>query len=66
MPDEILTLPEIAKLLKIVEKTVCTMAQKSELPGFQSARPGRFKRADIDAWIEQQKAAAQANEEIDG
>ena len=29
MPDEILTLPEVAQLLKVAEKTVYTMAQKS-------------------------------------
>ena len=27
MPDEILTLPEVAQLLKVGEKTVYTMAQ---------------------------------------
>jgi excisionase family DNA binding protein len=35
MPDEILTLPEVAKLLKVAEKTVYTMAQKSQLPVFK-------------------------------
>jgi hypothetical protein len=29
MRDEILTLPEVAQLLKVAEKTVYTMAQKS-------------------------------------
>jgi len=58
MPDEILTLPEVAKLLKVAEKTVYTMAQKNELPAFKVRGQWRFKRTDIDAWIEQQKAAA--------
>jgi predicted DNA-binding transcriptional regulator AlpA len=30
MPDEILTLPEVAQLLKVAEKTVYTMAQRAE------------------------------------
>ena len=34
MPDEILTLPEVATLLKVAEKTVYTMAQKAQLPAF--------------------------------
>jgi len=34
MPDEILTLPEVALLIKVAEKTVYTMAQKSQLPAF--------------------------------
>ena len=49
MKDPILTLPGVAVLLKIAEKTVYTMAQKDQIPAF------------IDAWIDAQKAAAKAN-----
>jgi excisionase family DNA binding protein len=58
MPDEILTLPEVAKLLKVAEKTVYTMAQKGELPAFKVRGQWRFKRTDLDQWIEQQKVAS--------
>jgi excisionase family DNA binding protein len=58
MPDEILTLPEVAQLLKVAEKTVYTMAQKSQLPAFKVRGQWRFKRVDIDRWIEQQKKAS--------
>src|SRR5690606_1864563 len=47
MTDEILTLPEVAKLLKVAEKTVYTMAQKHDRPGFKVGGQWRFKRADI-------------------
>jgi len=56
MLDEILTLPEVAALLKVAEKTVYTMAQRSEIPAFKVRGQWRFKRADIDSWIEQQKS----------
>ncbi len=56
MTDEILTLPEVATLLKVAEKTVYTMAQKAEMPAFKVRGQWRFKREDIDAWIEQQKS----------
>ena len=56
MPNEILTLPEVADLLKVAEKTVYTMAQRSELPAFKVRGQWRFKRMDIDRWIEQQKS----------
>ncbi len=62
MPDEILTLPEVAQLLKVAEKTVYTMAQKGELPAFKVRGQWRFKRADLDQWIEQQKAASRDND----
>ena len=58
MPDEILTLPEVAQLLKVAEKTVYTMAQLGELPAFKVRGQWRFKRVDIDQWIEEQKAAS--------
>jgi excisionase family DNA binding protein len=57
MPDEILTLPEVALLLKVAEKTVYTMAQRAQLPAFKVRGQWRFKRDDLERWIEQQKAA---------
>lgn len=35
MPDTLLTLHEVADLLKVVEKTAYKMAQRHELPGFK-------------------------------
>jgi excisionase family DNA binding protein len=62
MPDEILTLPEVAQLLKVAEKTVYTMAQKAEIPAFKVRGQWRFKRTDIDTWIEGQKAAQRSED----
>ena len=52
MTDEILTLPEVAQLLKVAEKTVYTMAQKGDLPAFKVGGQWRFRRTDLDAWID--------------
>lgn len=52
--DEILTLKEVAQLLKVAEKTVYTMAQNKELPAFKVRGQWRFRREDIDRWIDQQ------------
>jgi excisionase family DNA binding protein len=49
--DEILTLPELAKLLKVAEKTVYSMAQGAEVPSFKVRGQWRFRRRDIDEWI---------------
>ena len=65
MPDEILKLPEVAALLKVAEKTVYTMAQRAEIPAFKVRGQWRFKRQDIDAWIEQRKSES-ANPSGDG
>lgn len=52
--DEFLTIHELAALLKIGEKTAYTMAQHDELPGFKVRDQWRFRRVDIDAWIDKQ------------
>ena len=55
--DEVLTLKEVAKLLKIAERTAYMMVQRGDLPGFKVGGQWRFKRADIDAWMDAQKPA---------
>jgi excisionase family DNA binding protein len=54
--DEILTLSEVAQLLKVADKTVYSMAQKNRLPAFKVGGQWRFQRVDLDRWIEEQKA----------
>lgn len=54
MADEILTVPEVAVLLKVAEKTVYTMAQRAEIPCFKVRGQWRFRRQDIDGWIASQ------------
>jgi excisionase family DNA binding protein len=44
MTDPILTLPEVANLLKVAEKTVYTMAQTGQIPAFKVACPDRVVR----------------------
>ncbi len=55
MTDEILTLKEVAKYLKLAEKTAYKLAAKGKLPGFKVGGSWRFKQLDIESWIEQQK-----------
>ncbi len=57
--EEILKLKDLAGLLKVGEKTVYSMAQKGELPGFKVRGQWRFSRKDIDDWIETQKQTTQ-------
>ena len=64
--DEILTIRDVAALLKIGEKTAYTMAQSGNLPGFKVRGQWRFRRADLDAWICQQVEQAKAERDDDG
>ena len=55
MTDEILTLKEVAEYLKLAEKTAYRLAADGKLPGFKVGGSWRFKREDVQRWIEEQK-----------
>lgn len=58
-----MTVRDVAAYLNVDEKTVYRLAQRGELPGFKVAGTWRFKKDDIDGWIESQKAASKPGEE---
>lgn len=54
MESEILTIREVAEYLKINEKTAYRFAAEGKIPGFKVGGAWRFKRNDIEKWIEKQ------------
>jgi len=54
MTDEILTLKEVAKYLKLADKTAYRLAAEGKIPGFKVGGSWRFRRGEIGAWIEAQ------------
>jgi len=64
MSDEILTLKEVAKYLKLAEKTAYRLAAEGKLPGFKVGGSWRFKESDIEKWIEEQKHKSQNWKEL--
>ena len=59
--DDILTLKDLADYLKISEKTLYGYAQKGKLPGIKIGSAWRFRKADIDDWLEEQRQITQAS-----
>ncbi|MBT3011738.1 MAG: helix-turn-helix domain-containing protein [Candidatus Thiodiazotropha sp. (ex Lucina pensylvanica)] len=55
MNDQILTLKEVAAYLKLAEKTAYKLAADGKLPGFKVGGSWRFKREDVENWIDEQK-----------
>ena len=51
MSDEILTIREVAHLLKINEKTAYKLASAGGIPGFKVGGSWRFQREEIGNWI---------------
>lgn len=56
MSDQILTLKELAEYLKLTEKTGYRLAAEGKLPGFKVGGSWRFKKIDLEKWIENQKS----------
>ena len=55
METDILTIPEVADYLRITEKTAYRLASERKLPAFKVGGSWRFRKSEIDAWIEAQK-----------
>lgn len=53
-----MTVREVASYLNVDEKTIYRLAKRGDLPGFKVAGTWRFKKGDINEWIERQKIAA--------
>jgi excisionase family DNA binding protein len=48
---EVLTIREVAELLKINEKTAYKLAAEGKIPGFKVGGSWRFERQEIANWI---------------
>ncbi|MBN2703987.1 MAG: PTS sugar transporter subunit IIA [Pontiellaceae bacterium] len=48
---EIMTIEEIAAYLRVSERTVYDWAQKGDLPGGKLGTTWRFKREDVENWV---------------
>jgi PTS system nitrogen regulatory IIA component len=54
MTDDILTIKQLSEYLMVSEKTIYRMLEKTMLPGLRVGGQWRFRRRDIDAWIDSQ------------
>ena len=50
--DEILTVDEVAAFLKAGKRTVYRLAANGTLPAFKLGGTWRFRRVDLNAWME--------------
>jgi len=54
MGDQIMTVKDVASYLKLNERTVYRMATAANIPAFKVGTSWRFKKEEIDTWIELQ------------
>lgn len=53
MENDIMTLEEVAKYLKMKPQTIYTWAQNNKIPAAKLGKEWRFKRSIIDKWFNQ-------------
>ena len=57
MSGEILTIEEVADYLRVSERTVYEWAQKGEIPAGKIGTVWRFKKNDLEAWVDERIAS---------
>ncbi len=51
--DEIMTIEEVAKYLKLKPQTIYSWAQNGKIPAAKLGKEWRFKKTVIDKWFNQ-------------
>ncbi|WP_298166664.1 helix-turn-helix domain-containing protein [Novosphingobium sp.] len=57
MPEEILTVREVAEFLKVTERTIYRLATEGQIPSFKVGGSWRFQRSDLIQWMNEQAKA---------
>ena len=65
MNDEILTIREVADVLRINEKTAYKLASAGRIPGFKVGGSWRFQREEIGNWIKRKVEERQQGKNSD-
>lgn len=59
--DKWLTLEQIAEYLQMSASSIYKMAQAGKIPVYKVGRQWRFRKEEIDAWVEKRKVIRQKN-----
>ena len=60
--EGVLTLAEVAAYLKVTERTIYRLAGAKKIPAFKVGGVWRFRKEDIDAWINSQSVDSDGGE----
>jgi PTS system nitrogen regulatory IIA component len=62
--DDILTIEEVAKYLRVSERTIYDWAQKGEIPSGKIGTVWRFKKSEIEQWVNDRISANRLNPQL--
>ena len=54
--DELLTLPQVAKILGLAERTIYKWSQQGKIPAFKIGKSWRYRAVELDLWLETQRS----------
>ena len=65
METDIMTIKEVADYLKLKEKTAYKLVAEGKIPGCMVGGSWRFKKSEIEKWIEErsQEGGARSNDD---
>lgn len=66
MPEDVLTLKEVAEYLKVTERTIYRMVAERKIPAFKVGGSWRFRLTEIDEWIRAQTHEVQHDPRVAG
>ncbi len=64
MEDDILTIEEVAKYLRVSDRTVYDWAQKGEIPAGKIGTVWRFKKSEVENWVNARLSSDSTKNEI--
>lgn len=64
MEDDILTIEEVAKYLRVSDRTVYDWAQKGEIPAGKIGTVWRFKKSEVERWVNE-RLSSTSNKKTD-
>ena len=65
MEDDILTIEEVAKYLRVSDRTVYDWAQKGEIPAGKIGTVWRFKKSEVENWVNERLSSSSNTKKTD-
>lgn len=65
MEDDILTIEEVAKYLRVSDRTVYDWAQKGEIPAGKIGTVWRFKKSELERWVNERLSSPVSSKKSD-
>lgn len=65
MEDDILTIEEVAKYLRVSDRTVYDWAQKGEIPAGKIGTVWRFKKSEVERWVNERLSSGGVKKDSD-